>query len=1545
MTNQIPASRSHARMFRLVWLAASLAVALSLVIGAASPIHAAALAPNRPHPTPTDWPMYLHDPQHTSASDEAILSRQNAPNLAAAWSTLTGGPLAASPTVVGGVVYVGSWDGYEYALDATLGTVKWKTFLGTSTNAACAPQVIGVTSAATVLNGIVYVGGGDAYWYALDAQTGSVLWQVYTGDNSAAGGHYNWSSPLIYNGYAYIGIASNCDIPLVQGQLLQVSLTTHQVVHSFNFVPDGQVGGGIWTTPAVDPTTNTVFVTTGTLSLFSQTLSEAIVALDASTLALKSAWQLPRAEAGPDSDWGTSPTLISDASGRALVVAANKNGVLYAWTRANLAAGPVWRRSIALGGECPQCGDGSISSGAFAGGVLYYAGGGTIINGVGYPGSVRAIDPATGNVLWEHGASQPVFAAIAYDNGLIVDAQGAVVEVLDASTGHSLYTYLTGGLIYSAPSISNGTIYIAATDSRVYAFRVPGASPSPPNDPQCPSGFTCRDIGNPAPGTEQVASGQWTVTAAGAGVQGASDQFRLITQPTSGDLQLAAQLRAQALPGAAQTPQAGLMVRQSADPGAPFYAVLRGPTAGPGGQPGLVVLWRAGFGKNAATAARFAVSSLPISMMIQRRGDVFTAAVSSDGVHYQLLPGTQRRIVMPYQVLAGVATASGVAATTSAATYAAVVIGPPSTSPAPAPSATPCPAGWGCQDVGDPAPVGDQQLAGGVWTLAGVGGAIGGNSDAFHYVWQILPADGTLSAQLTAQGASATAQAGLMFRQTLDAGSPYYAMLATPGKGITVTWRTVSNLHPDGAVTIAGAAPLWLRVQRYTDPTTSVIFFAAYTSSDGVTWNPVLGATVAINLSGPLLAGMAASAGATAGPITATFAAVAFSSASPRPNTLCPDGWTCQDIGAEAQPGSQIIAADGTWQVRASGFDMWDVYDNFRYTWQPLAANGAIGARVVSSTGGGEWQKAGVMLRASDEPESAYYGAFVTPSHGIVVQFRPAEGAATSQVALPGAAPAYLRVARYLDTSRTPAIAYFTAYTSPDGATWTELPNSTVALDMNGLLLAGIAADAYDNGYATTTFAAVALTTTAPPPLTMCPAGWSCADIGGANPGSQQLASGVWSVNGGGGDIWGASDQYRFVWQTLPGDGAASAHITAQSPTDPWAKAGVMLRASADPSAPYYAAFVTPGNGIAVQYRATAGGATSQITSPGGVPAYLLVQRYTNVSLTPATIYFTAYTSPDGATWTPIPNSTVALNLSGPLLAGLAVTAHAWGALSTVTFDSVAISTSAPPSPQYCPTGWNCADIGNPSLAGRQTLSNGTWTVSGSGADIWGTADHFHFIWQSLASDGSISARVLSQTPTDPWAKAGVMLRASADPSAPYYGVFMTPSHGIAVQYRATAGGTTSQVTIPGTLPAYLLVARSGATLTAYPSPDGAHWTPIPNSAITLNLSGPLLAGLVVTAHAWNALSTVMFDSVTIGASLPTASLAPTPSAPPAATPTTMPTAAPTAVPTVVPTVTPSATPSPTPSATPSAAPNATPTSKASSSSATPTARARLDGV
>ncbi|MDB5059884.1 MAG: hypothetical protein JWO59_3356, partial [Chloroflexi bacterium] len=280
------------------------------------------------------------------------------------------------------------------------------------------------------------------------------------------------------NGYAYIGVASVGDCPLVQGQLLQVSLASHQVIHTFNAVPDGQGGGGVWTSPARDPDTGTLYITTGTKSDASQQYAQAMVALKGSDLSVLGSWTIPASQTVYDSDWGTSPVLFADGSGKKLVAATNKNGILYAFDRSNVSAGPIWQRQISRGGGYPVAGDGSVSSGAFSNGMLYYAGGNTNINGANFQGGVRALDPANGNSKWEHGSPGIVIAALATGGGLLVDGGGKTLEVLNASTGALLYSYDTKGIIYGAPIVNDGRIFAGSTDGNVYAFGLGAAVPS-----------------------------------------------------------------------------------------------------------------------------------------------------------------------------------------------------------------------------------------------------------------------------------------------------------------------------------------------------------------------------------------------------------------------------------------------------------------------------------------------------------------------------------------------------------------------------------------------------------------------------------------------------------------------------------------------------------------------------------------------------------------------------------------------------------------------------------------------------------------------------------------------------------------------------------------------------------------------------------------------------------------------------------------------------------------------------------------------------------
>jgi hypothetical protein len=974
--------------------------------------------------------------------------------------------------------------------------------------------------------------------------------------------------------------------------------------------------------------------------------------------------------------------------------------------------------------------------------------------------------------------------------------------------------------------VASGTIYFGSGDSTLYALGLPAVSPSPPPaDAQCPSGWTCQDIGQPHPaGTESVAGSSWTIRAGGAGVTGTTDHFRLISRMTSGDSQISAQVTALT---SGTGGQAGIMVRQSNTPDAPYYAIFTKPNTT------LVVQYRSRSGGSTTTLNTVNLA-LPRYLEIQRTGDLFQAATSADGATYTLIPGTNATLIMPYAVLEGVAVSSGTDGTAGTVTVGGAATGPVTNTLNPVPSPSPCLGGWSCADVGNPLRVGDQSVSNDIWTLTGAGANIQEYTDQFHYVWQALSGDATLSAHITAQtNTNGSAKAGVMLRQNTSADSAFYGAFVTPSQGILVLYRSVQGLRILTQATMTGGAPAYLKITR------SGSSFSTYSSTDGVTWTYVVGTSILMDLSGTVLAGLAITA-ATGGTFSsATIDTVTVSNTAPPPPVACPANWTCADIGNPARTGSESLS-NGTWTVQGAGGDIWSIGDQFHYDWKTLANDGTLSAHVVAQQNTDTWAKAGVMLRASTDPGAPFYAVYVTPSNGINVQYRVTAGASAQQAAgIPGGPPVNLRIGRAGTT--------FTAYTSSDGVTWSAIVDSTVTISsMTGTLLAGLAVTSHNGSVlSTATFASVSFST--------CPAGWTCADIGNpALAGSQSASNSVWTMQGAGGDIWDTSDQFHYVWQTLGVDGTLSARVGSQTTTSPWAKAGVMLRTSTNADAPFYDAVVTPGNGIAIQYRAVAGGSAQQITPINGTaPTWLKIARSGTT--------FSAYTSSDGTTWTLVPKSSISLsNLTGTLLAGLAVTSHNGSALSTATFASVSFST--------CPAGWTCADIGNPALAGSQSVSNGVWTMQGAGGDIWDTSDQFRYIWRTLSTNGSVSARVGSQTTTSPWAKAGVMLRASTDPASTYYAVLVTPSNGIVVQYRTSRGVQTSQIAITGSVPVYLKVSRAGNIFAAYTSTDGTTWTQVPGSAVTLaNLSGALLAGVAVTSHNGGALSMVKLQSVAVG--------------------------------------------------------------------------------
>lgn len=433
-----------------------------------------------------DWTTYFAGNGHTGfGAGEDAFTPTSARNLHLAWQASDSGQyrgVFSQPAVANGRVYWGSFDGYERATD-TAGSPVWQTFLGQTVGGTdCDPYQAGVASTATIrsdqsigtASSVLYVGGGDSRVYALNADTGAVLWSHSVGSNPE---HFVWSSPAVFGDSVYIGVASYGDCPLVQGQVLQLNRTTGAVQHTFNVVPNGCTGGGVWGTPTIDEAAGTLYFTTGNGGdcTSDEPLTEAVVELRTSDLSLAGWWAIPPADQAYDSDFGATPTLFNgvlNGKSYGLVGVINKNGFYYTLVRDMLGFGPAWRVAISDGGVVPQDGTGDIATAAYDGETLYVGAEGGTVGGQSCTGSVSAMDPSTGAFIWRHCFTDGfVLGGVSgASGGVIAVGEGNNISVLSAATGAAVYTFTGTGPFWGPPSIANGALYEGDMAGNLYAL-------------------------------------------------------------------------------------------------------------------------------------------------------------------------------------------------------------------------------------------------------------------------------------------------------------------------------------------------------------------------------------------------------------------------------------------------------------------------------------------------------------------------------------------------------------------------------------------------------------------------------------------------------------------------------------------------------------------------------------------------------------------------------------------------------------------------------------------------------------------------------------------------------------------------------------------------------------------------------------------------------------------------------------------------------------------------------------------------------------------
>gem|GEM_PF-371128 len=187
---------------------------------------------------------------------------------------------------------------------------------------------------------------------------------------------------------------------------------------------------------------------------------------------------------------------------------------------------------------------------------------------------------------------------------------------------------------------------------------------------------------------------------------------------------------------------------------------------------------------------------------------------------------------------------------------------------------------------------------------------------------------------------------------------------------------------------------------------------------------------------------------------------------------------------------------------------------------------------------------------------------------------------------------------------------------------------------------------------------------------------------------------------------------------------------------------------------------------------------------------------------------------------------------------------------------------------------WLTQDIGVVQSGDGVSYGNGTYTVTGIGSDIAGTAEQFRYLYQGGGANCTITARVASMTNPNSAAKAGVMFRETLATNSTEASITVTPANGVTWQYRTITGGTTTGSRAANLVtPYWVRLVRSGGTFTGYASADGVTWTQ--EFSVGITMANTIYIGLAVTSRTASA-CIANFDSIAISGSLPTPPASPT---------------------------------------------------------------------
>jgi len=458
-----------------------------------------------------DWPMYGHDLAHTFQQTCTSVTAANAATLHPAWHLQTADSVSASPAVVDGVLYDGDWSGNAYAVDAATGTVLWTRVLNDGENVSYGRITASPTVATLAGRRVVLIASG-ATLYALDPTSGSVLasqsLDPRTGAELQSGAPVEIeSSPAVWGGVVYVGFDENETPGNGRTGLVALSLGRAGFTPLWKFDPElGRVYAGpglltadpnpatdfgcgdVWTSPAIDPKAGLVLFATANCQepdqarAAGQLWSEAMFALRLADGA--PVWKFEPAttlqQAWADDDFGASPNLFATAGGQQLVGEGQKSANYWARQRSSGAA--AWSTLAGQPGHLSAGGpgQGGFAIGGFIGSsAVQTTAAGTalrIIGGTAVPvpdpsdpasadrstWAVRAMDPATGAVLWTDRLAGPVYGATSVAGGVafVPDTFSDTLQALDAASGVPLWAFPLDGPPSSTPVVVGSSVFV-----------------------------------------------------------------------------------------------------------------------------------------------------------------------------------------------------------------------------------------------------------------------------------------------------------------------------------------------------------------------------------------------------------------------------------------------------------------------------------------------------------------------------------------------------------------------------------------------------------------------------------------------------------------------------------------------------------------------------------------------------------------------------------------------------------------------------------------------------------------------------------------------------------------------------------------------------------------------------------------------------------------------------------------------------------------------------------------------------------------------------